>query len=203
MALSQYLSHCWFRISLVLRQSPENNFTVSAQAIILHDVLENHKISSTSPWGQWFKEHTFITRCTFTMNVDISYYHNEGNQVFEVFFDADKIINLCKQNLHVQWAPNVVPVMGTTSPILYSIRGVYVCPLIKIEWMAVAMMAAHDDVIKWTHFPRYWPFVRRIHRWPVNSPHKGQWRGAFMFFFYLRLNKRLSKQWWGWWFGTP
>ena len=31
----------------------------------------------------------------------------------------------------------------------------------------------HDDVIKWKHFPRYWP--------PVNSPYKGQWRGALMF----------------------
>ena len=39
----------------------------------------------------------------------------------------------------------------------------------------------HGDVIKWKHFPRYWPFVRVIHRSPVNSPHKGQWRGAFMF----------------------
>ena len=39
----------------------------------------------------------------------------------------------------------------------------------------------HDDVIKWRHFPRYWPFVRGIHRSPVNSPHKGQWRGALMF----------------------
>ena len=27
----------------------------------------------------------------------------------------------------------------------------------------------HDDVIKWKHFPRYWPFVRGIHRSPVNS----------------------------------
>ena len=27
----------------------------------------------------------------------------------------------------------------------------------------------HDDVIKWKHFPCYWPFVRRIHRSPVNS----------------------------------
>ena len=32
----------------------------------------------------------------------------------------------------------------------------------------------HDDVIKWKHFPRYWPFVRGIHRSTVNSPHKGQ-----------------------------
>ena len=39
----------------------------------------------------------------------------------------------------------------------------------------------HDDVTKWKHFPRYWPFVRGIHRSPVNSPHKGQWRGALMF----------------------
>ena len=39
----------------------------------------------------------------------------------------------------------------------------------------------HDDVIIWKHFPRHWPFVRGIHRWPVNSPHKGQWRGALMF----------------------
>ena len=61
----------------------------------------------------------------------------------------------------------------------------------------------HDDVIKWKHFPRKWPFVRGIHRSPVNSPHKGQWRGALMFFFYLRLNKRLRKQSWGWWFETP
>ena len=39
----------------------------------------------------------------------------------------------------------------------------------------------HDDVIKRKHFPRYWPFVWRIHRSPVNSPHKGQWRRALMF----------------------
>ena len=34
-------------------------------------------------------------------------------------------------------------------------------------------ITTHDDVIKWKHFPRYWPFVRGIHRSPVNSPHKG------------------------------
>ena len=39
----------------------------------------------------------------------------------------------------------------------------------------------HDDVIKWKHFPRYRPFVRGNHRSSVNSPHKGQWRGALMF----------------------
>ena len=56
----------------------------------------------------------------------------------------------------------------------------------------------YDDVIKWKHFPRYWPFVRGIHRWPISD--KGQWRRALIFFFDLRLNKRFNKQWWDWWF---
>ena len=42
-------------------------------------------------------------------------------------------------------------------------------------------LQTHDDVIKWKHSPRYWPFVRGIHRSPVNSPHKSQWRGTLMF----------------------
>ena len=58
------------------------------------------------------------------------------------------------------------------------------------------------DVIKWKHFPHYWPFVRGIHWSPVNSPHKGQWCRALMFFD-LRLNKQLSKQPWCWWFQMP
>ena len=45
------------------------------------------------------------------------------------------------------------------------------CWEIAFEWMP----QNHDDVIKWKHFPRYWPFVRGIH-WL-----KGQWRGALMF----------------------
>ena len=40
----------------------------------------------------------------------------------------------------------------------------------------------HDDVIKWKHFPCYWPFVRGIHRSLVNTQHKGQWRRALMLY---------------------
>ena len=61
-------------------------------------------------------------------------------------------------------------------------------------------------VMIWKPLPRHWLFVRIIHRPPVNYHHKGQWRGALMFFvvfFYLRPNKWLSKQLWGWWFVTP
>ena len=49
-----------------------------------------------------------------------------------------------------------------------------------LQW-AMSPGEHHDDVINWKHFPRYWPFVRGIHRSPVNSRRKGQWRGALMF----------------------
>ena len=60
---------------------------------------------------------------------------------------------------------------------------------------------AHDDVIKWKHFLRYWPFVRGIHR-PRWIPHTKPVTRSFGVLFDLRLNKRLSKQWWGGWFDT-
>ena len=51
-----------------------------------------------------------------------------------------------------------------------------------VGWLNVThYFLNHDDVIKWKHFPRYWPFVLGIHRSLVNSPHKGQWREALIF----------------------
>ena len=47
-------------------------------------------------------------------------------------------------------------------------------------WWKTKIEPFHDDVIKWKHLPRYWSFARGIHRSPVNSPHKRQWRGALM-----------------------
>ena len=57
------------------------------------------------------------------------------------------------------------------STVLYS-----KCPTIASNSMGPRRH--QDDVIKWKHFPRYWPLARGIHRSPVNSPRKGQWRGA-------------------------
>ena len=68
---------------------------------------------------------------------------------------------------------------------------------------SIMVRIVHDDVIKWKHFPRYWPFVWEIHRSPVDSPHKWPVTQSFDVFFDLPLNKRLSKQSWGWWFETP
>ena len=49
------------------------------------------------------------------------------------------------------------------------------------QWSRVKIYSGnHDDIMKWVHFPRYWPFVQGIHLFPVKSPPKGQWRGALM-----------------------
>ena len=61
--------------------------------------------------------------------------------------------------------------------------------------VTVATEIIHDDVVKWKHFPRYWPFVRGSHRSPVNFSHKGQWRGALMFsLICARINGCVNKR---------
>ena len=57
-------------------------------------------------------------------------------------------------------------------------------PLLCLELNKLVKQKCHDDVINWKHFPRYWPFERGIHRSPVNSPHKGQWRGVWCFLWF-------------------
>ena len=58
-------------------------------------------------------------------------------------------------------------------------------------------LVSHDDVIKWKKFPRYWPYVREIHRSqrPV--------RRGFGVFFDLCVKQELSKQQKIQWFKTP
>ena len=63
---------------------------------------------------------------------------------------------------------------------MFWIRHVSYWSIMSTDHYPQRVTMTHDDVIKWKHFPRYWPFVRGIHRSPVNSPHKGQWRGALM-----------------------
>ena len=63
-----------------------------------------------------------------------------------------------------------------------------------LQQLPYMKISSHDDVIKWKRFPRYWPFVRGIHRSPVNSPHKGQGRGALMFFICSLINCRVNNR---------
>ena len=55
----------------------------------------------------------------------------------------------------------------------------------RVSWIWFKLYCVvlwHDDVMKWKHFfPRNWPFVKGIHRSPVDSLSKGQLRRALMY----------------------
>ena len=73
--------------------------------------------------------------------------------------------------------------------------------IIRLPSTLVLTTQDHADVIKWKHFPRYWPFLRGIHRSPEFPAHRPVTR-SFDVFFDLHPNKRLSGQEWCWWFET-
>ena len=71
---------------------------------------------------------------------------------------------------------------GGYSDILYHFRSVFIW---QTSYLSVEVSSmVHVDMMTSSNrkrIPRCWPFVRGIHRPPVNSPHKSQWRGAMMF----------------------
>ena len=69
----------------------------------------------------------------------------------------------------------------TTSPSPLILQYITLNVFFRIKQTGFNAEIQDDDVIKWKRFLRYWPFVRGIHRSPVNSPHKGQWRRALVF----------------------
>ena len=81
------------------------------------------------------------------------------------------------QFMRILYDCHVLDHKNTSTGSLLSVR-LTVCIASAQMWH---MILPHDDVIKWKQFPRYWPFVREIHRWLVNSLHKGQRRRALMF----------------------
>ena len=67
------------------------------------------------------------------------------------------------------------------------------------------LMSHHDDVIKWKHFFRVTGLLCREftgHRWIPPHAQRPVTRGLDAFFD-IRINKRLSKQSWGWWSEKP
>ena len=104
---------------------------------------------------------------------------------FDVFVDLRLNKQLSKQPwgwwfetpLWSLWRQFNVLLLAETTFIWYVARRALWSHMQSSKWHGMF----HDDVIKWKHIPRYWPFVRGIHRSPVNSPHKGQWRGALKF----------------------
>ena len=135
----------------------------------------------------------------------------QGNPLLIDGFPSQKASNV--QTVSISWLSVVY--VGSTAPLTTPTSTVTTLPTstrttttrrvittTRNPMFIMRWVDAHDDVIKWKHFPRCWPFVCGIHRSPVNSPHKGQGREALKFSFIYALNKRLSKQSWCWWFET-
>ena len=63
-------------------------------------------------------------------------------------------------NLSPCWPRSISP-YGFTRPQCVN----HLCFVVKVWEILSSRYTWHDDVIKWKHFPRYWPLVRGIHRW--------------------------------------
>ena len=90
---------------------------------------------------------------------------------------------------------SVLPITGLKTNRLYTVHEL---GNITIEEYHQHPYEPYDAVIKWKHFPRYWKFVRGFtgHRW---TPHTKASEAELWCFLDQRLNKRLRKQWSGWW----
>ena len=128
---------------------------------IIDYISELHNVSATQIFA-WIPLHRFVHLCFgWFVIIGSGYYstirHSWPRHQTETF---STLLAHCKGNLPVT---SGFPLTAAKPMLMH-------CRKVSFEHI-------HDDVIKWKHFPRYWPFVWGIHRSPVNSLHKGQWRG--------------------------
>ena len=135
--------------------------------------------------------------------------HRDISIFYSEFFNINTIVSFLQKwtDEFMVWNPEdfgsirylIVAPNKLWVPDLYFFNGFVLSSVVMM--ISTDIVKYDDDVIKWKHFPRNWPFVRGIHRSPVNSLHKDQWRGNA--FIDLRPNKQLSKQSRRRWFETP
>ena len=176
----------------------------------------NHKCYTNRRWSG------MLWQCDITVMRTPKRYHEDEISQIVVSVNEDRYIpsmSPCNQNLIHRWPVNctfTVLQANTLEKNAFDLllSEAWLRIFVARNWAFRQMSSClrqlclpltfltHNDVIKWKHFLRYWPFVQVIHRSPVNSRHKSQWCGALIFSD-LSMNKRLSKQSWGRWFGTP
>ena len=122
-----------------------------------------HSFKKLQRWNGW------------TLGMDKGFLPTLYNEYNYLFLLGLKLIHIDKKDSN---AFVVAPKFNTTYQLYAWSLPAYKC--MNYDSIFISVSTAHADVIKWKHLQRYWPFVRRIHRLPMNSPHKGQWRGALM-----------------------
>ena len=90
----------------------------------------------------------------------------------------------------------IVPGISFTNMVLLRLMHGLLITNIRRHMMSLIIDALISTVIYMKHLPHHWPFVREIHRSPVNGefPPLRPVTQSFDVFCDLRLNKQLSKQ---------
>ena len=126
-------------------------------------------------WGMYFSCDCFLILSTSLLTL-----HSRSNCVHPIHNRFKEI-----HDVNFRFRVFLIHTFIMSQKFMQSIRiYIYICVITRLQGIEFIMCHTHtyhDDVIKWKHLPRYWPFVRGIHRSPVNSSHKGQLRGALMF----------------------
>ena len=153
--------------------------------------LRLNKWLSKQSWGWWFEMLPHPLWCHCNAKFELS-------ETLELLLESYRvfIVRILQKYKHVIQSSIFLPISRTIETgeaiktgSCQNTIGCLVNNLQPNQWwirghhdhFPASLNTLHDDVIKWKHFPPNWPFVREIHRSPVNSPHKGQWRGALMF----------------------
>ena len=123
-------------------------------------------ISRRHSLNQWFRSTDIGTDVLFAGNIDKAW----GNY---------RTIKHCMFHHKQKVSTGGLPCLGSSYPERIFMSGSHHVFASELKWATVTGQAWWRH--QWIHFPRYWSFVRGIHRSPLNSPHKGQWRGALMF----------------------
>ena len=98
------------------------------------------------------------------------------------------------------WLTYIVPVYIRVSlPVLIRLGREW----FDLSWIRFVLGTSHDDVIKMETFSALVALCAGNPPVPGEFPAQRPVTRSFGAFFHLRLNKRLNKQSWGWWFEAP
>ena len=117
-----------------------------------------------------------VLNASLSLNNEIPWHKNNGLSLFQKEFWR------CSYNLKCVISKFILEMKMLSSSCRITLCWIpHNLTDVKSTLIQVTAWCQHDDVIKWKHFLRHWPFVRGIHQSAVNSPHKGQWYGALIF----------------------